>query len=38
MLAEVKLQAGGKTVLTYLNKPLCKSGEAPRKRQSVSWN
>lgn len=32
MLAEVELQTGGKTVLTYLTKPLYKSGEALRER------
>ena len=31
MLAEVELQTGGKTVLTYLTKPLYKSGEALRE-------
>jgi adhesin transport system membrane fusion protein len=32
MLAEVELQTGGKTVLTYLTKPLYKSQEALRER------
>ena len=32
MLAEVELQTGGKTVLTYLAKPLYKSTEAFRER------
>ncbi len=32
MLAEVELQTGGKTVLTYLTKPLYKSSEALRER------
>lgn len=32
MLAEVELQTGGKTVLTYLTKPLYKSREALRER------
>ena len=32
MQAEVELQTGGKTVLTYLTKPLYKSGEALRER------
>lgn len=32
MQADVELQTGGKTVLTYLTKPLYKSGEALRER------
>lgn len=32
MLAEVELQTGGKTLLTYLTKPLYKSQEALRER------
>ena len=32
MQAEVELQTGGKTILTYLTKPLYKSGEALRER------
>jgi adhesin transport system membrane fusion protein len=32
MLAEVELQTGGKTILTYLTKPLYKSREALRER------
>jgi adhesin transport system membrane fusion protein len=32
MQAEVELQTGGKTILTYLTKPLYKSQEALRER------
>ena len=32
MQADVKLQTGGKTILTYLPKPLYKSSEALRER------
>ena len=32
MVAEVELQTGGKTILTYLTKPLYKSREALRER------
>jgi adhesin transport system membrane fusion protein len=32
MQAEVELQTGGKTILTYLTKPLYKSNEAFRER------
>ena len=32
MLADVELQTGGKTILTYLLKPLYKGGEALRER------
>ena len=32
MQADVELQTGGKTILTYLTKPLYKSGEALRER------
>ena len=32
MLADVELQTGGKTILTYLTKPLYKSNEAFRER------
>ena len=32
MQAEVELQTGGKTILTYLTKPLYKANEALRER------
>ena len=32
MQAEVELQTGGKTIFSYLTKPLYKSGEALRER------